>query len=123
MAHYSELSVEELSALKDSLQAEYEEIKACGLKLDMSRGKPSAAQLDLSMELLNCLTEEDIKSVTPDVRNYGLLEGLPGMRKLFADMLGLKPEEIFVGGNSSLNLMYATLAKGMLFGYYNSEKP
>ena len=123
MACYSELSVEELSALKESLQAEYEEIKSCGLKLDMSRGKPSAAQLDLSMDLLNCLTEEDIKSVTPDVRNYGLLEGLPGMRKLFADMLGLKPEEIFVGGNSSLNLMYDTLAKGMLFGYYNSEKP
>lgn len=123
MSRYCELTKEELLSLKDSLSKEYEEIKALNLKLDMSRGKPSPAQLDLSMDMLNCLTAEDIASVTPDVRNYGGLEGLPEMRKLYAEILGVKDSEVFVGGNSSLNLMYDTISKAMIFGFYNSKKP
>jgi len=123
MSRYCELTKEELLSVKESLLKEYEDIKALGLKLDMSRGKPSPAQLDLSMDMLNCLTAEDINSVTPDVRNYGGLEGIAGMRELYAEILGVRASEVFVGGNSSLNLMYDTISKAMTFGFYNSKKP
>ena len=123
MTQYSKLSKSELEELLNSLKKEYEDIKSLNLSLDMSRGKPSPKQLDLSMDMLNCLDAEDIKNITPDVRNYGGLDGLAPVKKLFADLLSVKCEEVFVGGNSSLNLMYDTLCKGMLFGFCDSEKP
>ena len=121
MTQYSKLSKSELEELLNSLKKEYEDIKSLNLSLDMSRGKPSPKQLDLSMDMLNCLDAEDIKNITPDVRNYGGLDGLAPVKKLFADLLSVKCEEVFVGGNSSLNLMYDTLCKGMLFGFCDSE--
>ncbi len=123
MSLYTELSSDELLSLKASLEDEFNKIKSLNLSLDMSRGKPSPKQLDLSMDMLNCLEADDIKNTAPDVRNYGGLEGLDAVRELFGEILGLNKDEVFVGGNSSLNLMYDTLVKAMLFGFYNSEKP
>ena len=117
MALYTEMSTQELSAIRDSLRKEYEEFKAKGLNLDMSRGKPSAAQLDISEAILTQVsTTEDTKLNGLDTRNYGGLDGLPEMKQIFADMLGVTPAEVIVGGNSSLNMMYDTVMRAMLFG-------
>ncbi len=118
MSGYQSMSKEQLEKEKAVLEMQYAEFKAKNLKLDMSRGKPSADQLDLSMEMLNCLGNDDMMKASDgmDVRNYGGLDGIPEAKALFAEMLGVKESEIFVGGNSSLNLMYDAVAKAMLFG-------
>lgn len=125
MAFMNSFSARQLAEHKKELDAQYRAIQAQGLKLDMSRGKPSAEQLDLSMGMLDCLTSGEILKTMngDDVRNYGMLEGIPEARQLFADLLGLKPTEVFVGGNSSLNLMYDTVARAMQFGVANGETP
>ncbi|MGI5895303.1 MAG: aminotransferase class I/II-fold pyridoxal phosphate-dependent enzyme [Candidatus Merdivicinus sp.] len=125
MAEYSTLSAAELADLKNELQNAYRQIQSLGLKLDMSRGKPSAEQLNLSMGMLDVLTSADILETESgtDVRNYGLLEGIPEARHLFADLLEVNPSEVFVGGNSSLNLMYDTVARAMQFGVGPDQKP
>ena len=121
---YLALSKEELQRLQGELQAEYEGYKAKGLRLDMSRGKPSAEQLDLAMGMLDVLhSRTDVSSAGLDCRNYGLLEGLPEMRALLAPVLGVPAELVVIGGNSSLNMMYDCLARAMLHGVYGSEKP
>ncbi len=121
MAAFSAMSREELTALRDRLYTEYERFKAKGLKLDMSRGKPGADQLDISNELLTMVSStEEAKINGTDTRNYGGLDGLPEMKKLFADMLGVDTAEIIVGGNSSLNMMYDTVARAMIFGIMDS---
>lgn len=97
------------------LYSEYEKIKNKGLSLDMSRGKPCKEQLDLSNEMLGVLSKDDFNT-KPDLRNYGIIDGIPEMKKLFAELLSVKPENVIVGGNSSLNLMYDTLARCMLYG-------
>ena len=109
---YSSMSKTQLQAEHDAVTKEYEALKAKGLKLDMSRGKPSKAQLDLVSGVLTTLTspEECIVEGT-DARNYGELAGLPCARKFFAEILGCRPEECFMGGNASLTLMYDTIAK------------
>jgi DNA-binding transcriptional MocR family regulator len=105
-------------------QAELEALKAKGLKLDMSRGKPGKAQLDLVSDILTVLTDpEDCIVDGTDVRNYGILAGLPAAKALFADVLGCKPEECFIGGTASLTLMYDTIAKAYTHGLLHSEKP
>ena len=121
---YSSMSKTQLQAEHDAVTKEYEALKAKGLKLDMSRGKPSKAQLDLVSGVLTTLTspEECIVEGT-DVRNYGELAGLPCARKLFAEILGCRPEECFMGGNASLTLMYDTIAKAYTHGLLHSEKP
>jgi len=99
------------------LQEEYRMAQAKQLKLDMSRGKPGADQLALSDELLDARWVTPAKAETGfDCRNYGLPEGIPEARRLFADMLEVPPEWVLAGGNASLNLMYDYLAQCMLFG-------
>ena len=103
MKTYAEMSREELLSEKASLEERYNEFKARGLKLDMSRGKPCKEQLDLSVALNDI---KDYVSDGVDVRNYGMLDGIPSCKKLFADLMGVKPENVIVGPTSSLNLMY-----------------
>lgn len=103
MKTYKEMSREELLSEKASLEQRYNEFKARGLKLDMSRGKPCKEQLDLSVALNNV---KDYVSDGVDVRNYGMLDGIPSCKKLFADLMGVKPENVIVGPTSSLNLMF-----------------
>ena len=125
MKKYAELSETELQAEYDKLLQKYNEYKAMGLKLDLSRGKPNSDQLDISLPLLSeARPREKCFSINGvDCRNYGVLDGIPEMKQLFADMLGIKTEYITVGGNSSLQLMYDTLARAMLFGVLGSKRP
>jgi aspartate/methionine/tyrosine aminotransferase len=118
MPDYLSLSKEQLKIKKSELQKQYETFKAKNLKLDMSRGKPGADQLDLSLEVLDCInSSESCKSEGgADCRNYGLLDGIPEAKKLFADILEVKPSEIIIDGNSSLNMMYDTVARAFTHG-------
>lgn len=122
MKAYKELSRDELLSLKAELQAAFEEAKKRELKLDMSRGKPSPAQLDLGMDILDVLNSgSDMKTENGvDVRNYGLPDGIPEAKKLMADMMGVKPENVIVCGNSSLNTMYDTVSRCMTHGVLGS---
>ena len=118
MKKYQEMSREELMQEKTALEAEYAKIKELGLALDMSRGKPAAAQLDLSMPMLDVITSETVlKSENgTDLRNYAILDGIPEAKRLIAEMVGTKPENVIVYGNSSLNIMYDQIARAELFG-------
>lgn len=101
-----------------------EDFKKKGLKLDMSRGKPSAEQLDLSNEMLtHCLDGDHISENGVDCRNYGVLDGIYEAKRLFMEMIGVGRWEIIIGGNSSLQMMYDVLAKAMLLGVKDSPKP
>ena len=123
--------MEYISMTKDQLQAEHEKVskafealKAKNLKLDMSRGKPGKAQLDLVSDILTVLAKpEDCVVDGLDARNYGELAGLKCAREYFAEVLGCKPEECFAGGNASLTLMYDTISKAYTHGLLHSEKP
>ena len=118
---YCEMSVEELKSLLTELNKEYESMKAKGLSLDMSRGKPSATQLNISNEMFSVLNENCYTSESGiDCRNYGNLEGIPEARKLMGDLLGVSAENVLVCGNASLNIMYDTVARAMLFGVMGS---
>jgi len=123
MVSLKSLSRMELNAFYQKALADYEVCKEKKLKLDMSRGKPSKEQLDLSNRLLALPTDGSFVIDGMDVRNYGMLEGLPSCRALFADVLGVKPAEVFVGGNSSLSLMYGVIAKAHTHGLLHSEMP
>lgn len=116
---------EQLKSFRDTAAKEYEAFKAEGLKLDMSRGKPCPDQLALSMPLLDILssTSNLIDESGVDVRNYGQLTGISETKKIFADILGITPEMIIVGGSSSLNLMYDAIARAHTFGVYGSKEP
>lgn len=118
MKKYSEMSREELLELKSQLEAEFEDVKGKGLKLDMSRGKPAADQLDLGKELLDIVNgESDMKAENGlDTRNYGGPEGIPEAKALMAEMVGTKPENVIVFGNSSLNIMFDTVSRAMTHG-------
>ena len=115
MADYLAMDKAALEAERASLLAAYEGYVARGLSLDMSRGKPSAEQLDLSMDLLY-MTDYHGEGGT-DARNYGALEGMPEARRFFAQMLGVQPQEVVVGGNSSLQMMYDQVALGWRKGF------
>lgn len=124
MKKYCELSSESLKELYSELTAKYEEYKARGLKLDLSRGKPNSEQLDIAGELLTLpLDKNTCISAGTDYRNYGLLDGISEAKHLFAELLGLEEKNVIVGGNSSLQLMYDALCRAMLFGTPDSEKP
>ena len=118
MKAYKELSENELLALKEELNEKYEEAKAKGLKLDMSRGKPSPAQLDMERDFLGMvIADTDVTTETGvDCRNYGLLDGIPEAKRLLSDMLSVSEDKVIVFGNSSLNVMYDTVARSMLLG-------
>ncbi|MGI6669375.1 MAG: aminotransferase [Acetivibrionales bacterium] len=125
MSEFSKLSSNELRIMLDSLNKEYEGFVEKKLKLDMSRGKPCKEQLDLSMEMLGFpgTPEECITTDGTDVRNYGLIDGIPDAKKLFAEMLEVSSEEIIIGGNSSLSMMYDTLSRLMTFGACGGDGP
>ncbi len=123
--NYLKMTKEELAKEKAHLDAQYEVLKAKNLSLDLSRGKPGQKQLDTVMGMLTCLDSlEDCKSESGlDCRNYGVLDGLPEMKRLFSELFEIPMKNIIVGGNSSLNLMYDTVARALLYGVYGSEKP
>jgi DNA-binding transcriptional MocR family regulator len=117
----SALSPDDLATLLEQQQAAYAELKARGLKLDLTRGKPSAAQLDLSDELLN-LPRGFKDGTGTDVRNYGGLAGLAELREIFAELLWVEPEQVVAGGNSSLMMMRDCLIFMLLFGARDSDR-
>ena len=124
MATYSCRSREELRMEFKKLMPRYEELKHENLKLDMSRGKPSKLQLDLVSDMLSVLVDPAeciINGV--DSRNYGDLAGLTCAREYWADVLGCKPSQTFVGGNASLHLMHDLIARAYTHGLPNSPKP
>ena len=113
MKAFIEMTKEELATTKIELDQKYNEFKQQHLNLDMSRGKPSGKQLDLSMELLNC---HEYLSNGVDCRNYGGLEGLMDLRKFFAELLSVNVDNVLIGGTSSLTLMFDYLTQAMLSG-------
>lgn len=118
MKAYKDLSKEELQSLQRELQEKFAKIKEEGISLDMSRGKPGADQLDLSLPMLDVLNSESaFKGVQGmDLRNYGILEGITEIRELFGDLLEAPTDHVIVYGNSSLNVMYDLIAKAMIHG-------
>ena len=121
---YASLSHEALETELRAVRAQYDACCAKKLALNMARGKPGKEQLDLVSDLLTALTNPaDCDSDGIDVRNYGELSGIPAAKRLWADILGCRPEECFVGGSSSLTLMYDTVSKGFTHGLLHSETP
>ena len=122
MAAYEELSKEELLKIKSELEAEFEQVKSQGLKLDMSRGKPSTEQLNLSMGMMDVLNSSSdlVCEEGVDCRNYGVLDGIREAKQLLADMMEVPKENIVIFGNSSLNIMYDTIARSMTHGVMGS---
>lgn len=125
MVKYTDLSQTERESLYNELLSQYESFCQKGLSLDLSRGKPNASLIDFSNGLLSVdITEAAVnKTKGIDYRNYGMLDGVPAIKQLFAEALGLKKENIIVGGNSSLQLMHDTLVRAMLFGLPTSARP
>ncbi len=126
MKAYRTMTKEELTAAYDKEKAAFEELKGMGLKLNMARGKPERAQLDLSMDMLTILkTPEDCMDPIDgnDARQYGTPWGLTCCRELWAEILGCKAENVLAAGSSSLTLMYDTISKGMTHGLLHSDKP
>ncbi len=124
MTTYEKMSSDELKPEFREVTAAFEAAKARGLKLDMARGKPGKAQLDLASGILTAVSSPDeCMADGMDARNYGELMGLPSCRALFAEILGVKTEEVFAGGNASLNLMYDVIAKAHTHGLLHSERP
>lgn len=122
MKPYKEMSKEELTSLKAELEKQFEDAKGKGLTLDMSRGKPTPAQLDMTMGIMDVLnSESDMKTESGmDTRNYGLMDGIPEAKKLMGDMMGVPAENVIVYGNASLTIMYDTVARAMLHGVLGS---
>jgi len=124
MLDFNHLDTQQLRQIKDDLLARYREFKSRGTTLDITRGKPCPEQLDLAGDMLdiinsgNYLTED-----AADCRNYGGLDGIPEVKKLFAQYLEVAPEEIIVGGNSSLNMMHDTFMRAMVKGVTEDNLP
>mgnify|MGYP000196631321 CR=1 FL=1 len=118
MQKYSEMSKEQLQALKKELDQQYVEIKAQGLALDMSRGKPSVDQLNISMDMMDVLSSStDLRCETGvDCRNYGVMDGIPEAKRLLGEISEVDPEHIIIYGNSSLNVMFDTVSRSMTHG-------
>lgn len=119
---YEELSKEELLQLKSDLEAQFEDVKAQNLHLDMSRGKPSTEQLNLSMDMMDVLRSDSdlVCEEGVDCRNYGVLDGIAEAKQLLADMMEVPKDNIVIFGNSSLNIMYDTIARSMTHGVMGS---
>lgn len=120
----SELDGAALAAKETAAEAQYRELCGRNLILDMTRGKPAPDQLDLSNGLLTAVTPDDhLGEDDEDYRNYGMGTGIPEAKRLFADFLDVAPDEIVIGGNSSLNLMYDFIAGAVLHGVPGSDRP
>ena len=122
MESYQNLSKEQLLALKSELEASYEEKKALNLQLDMSRGKPSPSQLDVSLGLMDALNSNSVLKSEDgtDCRNYGVLDGIPEAKKLMADMMGTTADHIIIFGNASLTIMYDWIYRSYTHGVLGS---
>lgn len=118
MSDYLEMSDDELSLLFQTVKSEYEHMRSLHLSLDMSRGKPGFDNMDLSGEMFDLVgNDTGFKNISGiDCRNYGGLDGLEELKNLFGEILGISPEQIIVGGNSSLNMMFDTIAQAMTHG-------
>ena len=125
MQPYAEMSTEELQELRKQLSARYKEFQGKDLRLDMSRGKPSKEQLELSMPMMDVLTSETplVSRAGTDIRNYGVIDGITEGQEFIASLVGLGPEaydNVIVYGNASLNIMYDCISRSMLFGVNGS---
>lgn len=122
MKPYVEMTKEELLELKKELSAQYKEFQGKDLRLDMSRGKPSTEQLDISMGMMDVLSSGDDLTCEDgtDCRNYGVLDGIRETKELLADMMEVAPDSIIIYGNSSLNVMYDTVSRSMTHGVMGS---
>jgi len=122
MKPYVEMTKEELQELRKELSAQYKEFQGRDLKLDMSRGKPSAEQLDISMGMMDVLSSSDDLTCDDgtDCRNYGVLDGIKEAKELLADMMEVAPDHIIIYGNSSLNVMYDTVSRSFTHGVMGS---
>lgn len=122
MKPYMEMTKEELLALKKDLSAQYKEFQTKDLRLDMSRGKPSTEQLDISMGMMDVLSGNVDLTCDDgtDCRNYGVLDGIKEAKELLADMMEVAPDYILIYGNSSLNVMYDTVSRSMTQGVMGS---
>lgn len=118
MKAYKDMDRDELLTVKAALEEEYKVIEAKGLNLNMARGKPGFSQLALSMPMLDVInSESDMRTVLGnDTRNYGDLDGIGESRKLMADMMSVQKDNVIVCGNSSLNVMYDTIARSVTHG-------
>ena len=124
MKKYTEMTAEELREELREVTERYGVLKEMGLSLNMARGKPGKAQLDMVSGILDVLrSDSDFVCDGIDVRNYGNLEGLPSCRELFAELLGVEAKNVFIGGTASLTLMYDTIAKAYTHGRVNSSRP
>lgn len=121
MNSYNNYTKEQLEQLKNELKIKLKKYKAENLDLNMARGKPCTEQLDLSEEMING-TFKFLGKNNFDYRNYGLVDGIPEAKELFSQVLEVSVDEIIIGGNSSLNLMYDSIAKAMLLGTVDSDK-
>lgn len=122
MKTFQEMSRQELEEQRSKLTAAFEEIRAEGLKLDMSRGKPAPEQLDTAMPLMDVLNSESVLQTESgvDCRNYGIMDGIPEVKRLMADMLDTKPENVIVDGNASLSLMFDAVSHSVTHGVCGS---
>ena len=118
MKPYAEMTKEELQELRKQLSTKYREYQGKDLRLDMSRGKPSVDQLDLSMGMMDVLSSDDDLTCEDgtDCRNYGVLDGIKEAKELLGDMMEVHPDQIIIYGNSSLNVMYDTVSRSMTHG-------
>ena len=121
---YTEMTLAQRQTEYAAVRAAYEQQKALGLNLNMARGKPGRQQLDMVMDIFNVLkTPQDYIVDGLETRNYGEVAGVPAARALFAELLGCKASQVFVGGNASLQLMYDAVSKAFTHGLLHSEKP
>lgn len=125
MNELKDWSLSELKSHREDLQKQYDMYQNESIQLDMSRGKPSKEQLDLSMDMLNVFTSESslVDENGTDIRNYGLLDGIPEAKAWFGDTFAIAADQVIVGGNSSLALMHDTVARAMLHGVDKDSTP
>lgn len=121
---YTEMTLAQRQAEYAAVRAAYEQQKSLSLNLNMARGKPGRDQLDMVMDIFDVLkTPQDYIIDGVETRNYGEVAGIPAARTLFAELLGCKASQVFVGGNASLQLMYDAVSKAFTHGLLHSEKP
>ncbi len=122
MKPYKEMSREELVSLKTELEKAFEDAKGKGLKLDMSRGKPTPAQLDMAMDIMDVFNSDSTMKTEGgiDCRNYGLMDGIPEAKKLLGEMMGVPADNVLVYGNSSLSIMYDAVSRSVTHGVMGS---